>query len=75
LKDPEEKEDWQLAVNLAQALILIDVSKQCGGRMGIDPKCDVRRCEDILIRGKSMGFEPSLREVDTIIQALAKAPD
>jgi len=70
VKDPIEKEDWQLAVNLAQAFVLIDISKRCGGRISIDPKCDLQRCEDILSRGKSMGVEPLLGDVDTILRAL-----
>jgi hypothetical protein len=73
VKYPEEKEDWQLAVSLAQALILVNSARQ-HGLVGIDPKCDIRRCEDILKRGKAIGVEPLLADVDTIIRALTEEP-
>ena len=75
MKDPIEKEDWQMAVNLAQALILIDLSKRCGVSKQTDSNCNFQRCEDILKRGKSIGVEPLIGEVDTIIRALAKMPE
>jgi hypothetical protein len=74
MQDPEAIEDWQLAVNLAQALISIDLASRYG-RMDIDPKCNIQRCEDLLSRGKSLGVEPIGRQVDTIIRALSEAPE
>lgn len=73
VKDPEEKEDWQLAVSLARALILVDAARQ-HGLVSADPKCDLKRCEVIIERGKAIGVEPLLADVNTIVRALTEAP-
>ena len=57
-RDPQTPEEWQDAVDGAQALLEIDSAKQYGLITG-GPDADVQRCEEILLYGKALGVTPS----------------
>ena len=56
-RDPQTTEEWQDAVDAAQALLEIDSAKQYGLITG-GPDADVQRCEEILLYGKAQGIYP-----------------
>lgn len=54
---PRNEAEWREAVNIASALRLLHDCKLYGLVTG-GPKADIERCDLILSRGKSLGFEP-----------------
>ena len=56
--DPVTQAEWQEAVDLAETLLLIDSARQYG-LIETDLKTDLRRCDDILARGRARGYHPA----------------
>lgn len=56
--EPKSEQEWQDAVDTAHVMLLIDSATKYGLVRG-GPKIDVARCEDVLARGKALGYEPA----------------
>lgn len=54
--DPETPEQWQEAVNAANLWLMIDAARQYG--LLTAPDVNVDRCEEVLARGKELGYTP-----------------
>jgi hypothetical protein len=54
-RNPRTHEEWQHAVNTAEALIVLDSARQYGLVTG-GPKINVKRCTEILSLGKTRGI-------------------
>ena len=64
--NPQTLQEWQEAVDGAAGLRAIADCKMYGLIEG-GPKIDVRRCDEILERGRKRGFAPSRPAVDLAI--------
>lgn len=71
-KWPRGKAQWQEAVNLAKAALVVDSARQYGLITG-GPEVNVDRCMDFLAVGKGRGFLPDEAEVDRILASFAGA--
>ena len=69
-KWPRNPAQWQEAVNLAQALLLID-SARCYGLITGGPEVVLWRCDVILSRGAKRGVYPQERAVTRIALTIA----
>jgi hypothetical protein len=58
MQDPQTPAEWQEAVNLARFLLDVEASKSYGLLAG-GPATNVARCEELLKRGKDLGFHPA----------------
>ena len=67
--EPSSPGAWQLAVDSCHVLLLIDSARQYGLIKG-GPVANVERCEDILKRGKTMGYVPSEPGISFAIKGL-----
>jgi len=72
-RDPRTREEWQEAVDLAEAALRIDSAKKYGLITG-GPAIDVGRCETILAQGKLRGLAPIEAHVERYVLAFAGAP-
>lgn len=54
-RDPETPAEWQIAVDAAWALLLLDAARQYGLVTG-GPAANVDRCAAILAEGKRRGY-------------------
>ena len=70
--DPRTREEWQEAVDLAEAAVRIDSARKYGLVAG-GPAIDVARCETILTQGKLRGFAPIEAHVERCVLAFAGA--
>ena len=68
---PETPEQWQLAVNLAEACLLFESARQYGLITG-GPIVDVPRCGEILDEGQRRGITPTVTGVEQAIDAFIK---
>lgn len=55
-RDPKTPDEWQVAVDGATFLLLLDAMRQYGLVTG-GPHINAERCADILARGKDLGYE------------------
>lgn len=63
MRDRRTPEEWQQAVDGAEALLLIDSARQYGLITG-GPVVDVERCSEILKQGAARGIKPAADCVD-----------
>lgn len=56
--DPKTKKEWQEAVDAANFWLTFDSARQYGLLAG-GPTINVERCEELLKRGKAMGYVPA----------------
>jgi hypothetical protein len=66
--DPKTPDEWQLAVDAAEMLLLIDSARLYGLITG-GPRAKVKRCEEILRIGREHGFTPgpASKILDTVL--------
>jgi hypothetical protein len=57
-RDPETPTEWQEAVDGAQFMLLMHAAV-CYGLIEWKGDVDVDRCDDILRRGRALGFAPA----------------
>ncbi len=67
---PRNRNEWQAAVDAADACLHLDSARKCGLCTG-GPDIDVERCESLLQEGKQRGYEPSPDNVERFIAELA----
>lgn len=72
VRDPRTREEWQQAVDAAEALMRVDAAKQYGLIEG-GPDVDQERCRELLEKGQKRGFRPREDAVEQIILDLAGA--
>lgn len=56
--DPATPEEWQEAVDAAWFMLCLDAARQYGLITG-GPGINQARCEDLLRRGKALGYRPT----------------
>jgi hypothetical protein len=64
---PRNPDEWQEAVDLAEALLAVDSAEQYGLVTG--PKVNTERCELILRSGAQLGYRPHADAIDHFIRA------
>ncbi|HWP59475.1 MAG TPA: hypothetical protein VNL14_16405 [Candidatus Acidoferrales bacterium] len=64
-KDPQTREEWQEALDMASVLMLIDARKY--GLITGGPEVNVERCADVLRRGAARGYKPSADAVERLL--------
>lgn len=64
--DPVHPEEWQEAVDAAKALLALEAARLYGLVTG-GPVVNVRRCEEILDQGRTLGYVPSADAVERFI--------
>jgi hypothetical protein len=70
-RDPQTPEEWQEAVDLAEAHVLIESARQYGLITG-GPKVNVLRCTELLDLGRRRGHRPGKEAVKRMIGELAR---
>lgn len=68
-KDPETPTEWQDAVDAAYACANIEAARAYGLVTG-GPKIDLKRCEEILSIGKSLGIQPKADAIERFVRAV-----
>lgn len=69
-KDPETLEEWQAAVDAADALLHLDAA-QLDGTIRGGPDVDVARCWDLIYRAEELhGIVPMTDAVERLVEAL-----
>lgn len=71
--NPKTDEQWQEAVDGADACLWLDSARQYGLVSG-GPKVRVRRCEEILEQGRRRGVYPRPGNVERFVAALNSDP-
>lgn len=71
--EPQTDEQWQEAVDMSHALILIDSAVKYGLVTG-GPGINVDRCQELLDRGKARGTFPRPGAVERFIAAYNDYP-
>lgn len=61
--------EWQIAVDAAEAMLLLDSARQYGLVTG-GLFVDVDRCVDLLARGHAAGYVPIEAHVDAVVAAV-----
>jgi hypothetical protein len=67
-REPQTPAEWQEAVDIAEACLLLDASRQYGLVVGGSP-VNVARCEEVLRRGRELGVTPAADCVDKFVLA------
>lgn len=67
-RDPETREQWQDAVDAAEALLHFDSARQYGLIVG-GPQVNVERCAELLRRGAELGIYPAPDAVERLARA------
>jgi hypothetical protein len=57
-EDPVTFDEWQEAVNLAEAAIAVDSARVCGTARG-GPSVNLARARELLRRGRALGIHPA----------------
>jgi hypothetical protein len=58
VEDPQTKEQWQEAANLAEFCLLLDSARQYGLVTG-GPEVNLDRCEEIIAKARKRGIFPA----------------
>lgn len=58
MTEPVTAQDWQTAVDAAQGALALDAARKYGLVTG-GPGVNVDRCEEILQRGRQLGYVPT----------------
>jgi hypothetical protein len=66
-RDPKTPEEWQEAVDAAAGARAIADCAMYGLITG-GPKINVRRCDDILARGRKRGIAPSRTDTELVVE-------
>lgn len=56
LKNPKTPAEWQFCVDAAEFYLAMDSAKQYGLITG-GPIIDIERCDELLSRGKTLGYK------------------
>lgn len=67
--NPASPEEWQNAVDAAEAPLAIEAARACGQITG-GPVANVNRCEHLLDRGRSLGIVPSAHAIERYVGGL-----
>ena len=69
MQQPQTRNEWQHAANLAHALLLIDASEAYGLTTG-GPDINTDRCDDILHRAEALGITPTDELIEPLLAEL-----
>ena len=69
--DPQTPAEWQEAVDIAEAAIVLDAARKYQLVTG-GPAVNLARCEEILLRGLELGITPAADCVDRFVAAQAR---
>lgn len=69
--DPKTPEEWQAAVDAADALISLDSARRYGLIKG-GPDVNIDRCGDIVRRGAELGYKPSPAGVKWLVETYGR---
>lgn len=65
MKNPTTPQEWQQAVDAAEAWLVLDAARAYGLVAG-GPRVDTERCTELLRQGKRMGIYPNDRVVQLV---------
>lgn len=66
-QDPTGSVQWQEAVDLADALLMLDSARAYGLVTG-GPAVNIERCDEILKRGHDLGFRPTKDAIKRLLR-------
>jgi|SRR5579885_3304145 len=69
IRDPQTKQEWQEAVDMAHALLSLDACRQYGLVTG-GPKINLERCEELLRRAREYGYFPREEAIADVVRAI-----
>lgn len=72
--DPQTSVQWQEAVDLAYGCLAIDSVRQYGLVTG-GPTINVERCDEILKRGRELGYTPREGAAKELVIAINSHPE
>jgi hypothetical protein len=67
MTDPNTPEEWQEAVDAAHAALMLQSARAYGLVRG-GPEVNVSRCDEILERGRAIGFRPNEDAVERFLR-------
>ena len=70
--DPVTPQEWQSAVDAAEASLLLDAARTYGAVTG-GPEVDVQRGEQLLVEGAERGFTPTVDAIERFLAAFNSA--
>lgn len=73
-REPASPEEWQDAVDAANALLVFTRAAKYGFITG-GPNIRVERCEDLLRRGRALGYHPDREAVAILARGYATKGD
>jgi len=71
MKNPQNPEEWQEAVDAAEAMLLLDSARQYGLITG-GPGVHVDRCLEVLAAGRDRGIVPRPDAIERVLFELMK---
>ncbi len=69
-RNPRTRAEWRVAVNMAQACLVLDSARQYGLVTG-GPTINLDRCQSILQQGVARRIRPTDADVDAILILIA----
>lgn len=66
MKNPRDRAEWQEAINAAHVLTLIHAARLYGLITG-GPEINLASCEEILSRGRMLGYAPDADAIEKAI--------
>ena len=69
MQQPQTRDEWQHATNLAHTLLLIDAARLYGLITG-GPDIDAARCEEIIDRAQALGITPTDEMIEPLLAEL-----
>lgn len=65
MKNPKTEEEWQAAVDAANAFLILH-SLKCYGLITGGPQVNAERCDEILRQGEARGVRPKMDPVQLL---------
>jgi hypothetical protein len=69
MRNPRTVQEWEDAVDAAQALLLLDSARRYGLVTG-SPRVNVARCEALLKQGRKQGYRPRAETLHRLLLEL-----
>lgn len=68
MKNPVTHYEWQLAIDMAHGALSLD-SARLYGLVNGGPQVNVERCQEIMIKGRELGYAPSRDSIAKFVAA------
>ncbi len=68
-RNPQNNAEWQEAVDAAEGMLALHAAR-CYGLVEGGPKVDVKRCVDLIRRGRVLGIVPARDSIERLVSEL-----